>query len=120
MLQSLLQQITGGFLLQIVQVVAVGCMLFTLNAKLAVLTLIPAPLVVAGSWYFWKRVHPRHFRLWDASSKQAGMLTGMLSGIRVVKAFAQEDREFARFNRSSGTLRDARKRVDDSTAAFSA
>jgi len=119
-LQSLLQQTTGGFLLQIVQVVAVGIMLFTLNPKLAVLTLIPAPLVVAGSWYFWKRVHPRHYRLWDASSKQAGMLTGMLSGIRVVKAFAQEDREFARFNRSSGYLRDARKRVDDSTAAFSA
>ncbi len=28
------------------------------------------------------------------SSKQAGMLTGMLSGIRVVKALAQEDREY--------------------------
>jgi ATP-binding cassette subfamily B protein len=119
-LQSLLQQTTGGFLLQIVQVVAVGCMLFTLNPKLAVLTLIPAPLVVAGSWFFWKRVHPRHYRLWDSSSKQAGMLTGMLSGIRVVKAFAQEDREFDRFNRSSSYLREARKRVDDSTAAFSA
>ncbi len=119
-LQSLLQQTTGGFLLQIVQVVAVGAMLFTLNPKLAVLTLIPAPLVVAGSWFFWKRVHPRHYRLWDSSSKQAGMLTGMLSGIRVVKAFAQEDREFDRFNRSSSYLRDARKRVDDSTAAFSA
>lgn len=118
-LQSLLQQTTGGFLLQIVQVVAVGFMLFTLNPKLAVLTLIPAPFVVAGSWFFWKRVHPRHYRLWDSSSKQAGMLTGMLSGIRVVKAFAQEDREFDRFNRTSGTLRDARKRVDDSTAAFS-
>jgi ATP-binding cassette subfamily B protein len=118
-LQSLLQQTTGGFLLQIVQVFAVGIMLFTLNPKLAVLTLIPAPLVFIGSWFFWKRVHPRHYRLWDSSSKQAGMLTGMLSGIRVVKAFAQEDREFERFNRASGTLRDARKRVDDSTAAFS-
>jgi ATP-binding cassette, subfamily B, bacterial len=118
-LQSLLQQTTGGFLLQIVQVVAVGVMLFTLNSKLAILTLIPAPLVIAGSWFFWKRVHPRHFRLWDSSSKQAGMLTGMLSGIRVVKAFAQEDREFARFNQASAALRDARKRVDDSTAAFS-
>lgn len=118
-LQSLLQQITGGFLLQIVQVIAVGAMLFTLDKKLAILTLIPAPLVVAGSWYFWKRVHPHHYRLWDSSSKQAGMLTGMLSGMRVVKAFAQEDREFDRFNRSSARLRDARKRVDDSTAAFS-
>ncbi len=105
-IQSLLQQITGGFLLQIVQVIAVGVMLFTLNPKLAVYTLIPAPLVVAGSWFFWKRVHPKHYRYWDSSSKQAGMLTGMLSGIRVVKAFAQEDREYDRFNRISDYLRD--------------
>ena len=119
-IQSLLQQITGGFLLQIVQVTAVGIMLFTLNPKLAVYTLIPAPLVIAGSWYFWKRVHPKHYHYWDASSKQAGMLTGMLSGIRVVKAFAQEDREYARFNRISDYLRRSRIHVDYSTAAFSA
>jgi ATP-binding cassette subfamily B protein len=119
-IQSLLQQITGGFLLQIVQVAAVGAMLFTLNPKLAVYTLIPAPLVILGSWFFWKRVHPRHYRYWDSSSKQAGMLTGMLSGIRVVKAFAQEDREFARFNRISDYLRQCRVNVDYSTAAFSA
>jgi ATP-binding cassette subfamily B protein len=119
-IQSLLQQITGGFLLQIVQVTAVGVMLFTLNPKLAVYTLIPAPLVIAGSWFFWKRVHPKHYRYWDSSSKQAGMLTGMLSGIRVVKAFAQEDREYDRFNRISDYLRTSRIRVDYSTAAFSA
>ena len=31
-----------------------------------------------------------YYRYWDSSSKQAGTLSGMLSGIRVVKAFAQE------------------------------
>jgi ATP-binding cassette subfamily B protein len=119
-IQSLLQQITGGFLLQIVQVTAVGVMLFTLNPKLAVYTLIPAPLVIAGSIFFWKRVHPKHYKYWDSSSKQAGMLTGMLSGIRVVKAFAQEDREYGRFSRISDYLRSCRMHVDYSTAAFSA
>ena len=119
-IQSLLQQITGGFLLQIVQVTAVGVMLFTLNPKLAVYTLIPAPLVICGSWFFWKRVHPKHYRYWDAASKQAGMLTGMLSGMRVVKAFAQENREYDRYNKISGQLRDCRRHVDYSTVAFSA
>jgi ATP-binding cassette subfamily B protein len=119
-IQSLLHQITGGFLLQLVQVTAVGVMLMTLNPKLAVFTLIPAPLVIAGSWFFWKKVHPKHYRYWDASSKQAGMLAGMLSGMRVVKAFAQEGREYDRFNRISDYLRHSRMRVDYSTAAFSA
>ena len=100
-LHTLLQQVTGGFLLQIVQVVAVGAMLFTLNAKLAFFTLIPAPLVVAGSLYFWRRVYPVYYRYWDSSSKQAGTISGMLSGIRVVKAFAQEQREARRFQEAN-------------------
>ena len=103
-LHSLLQQITGGFLLQIVQVIAVGIMLFTLNPKLALYMLIPTPLVVGGSIFFWRRVYPNYYRYWDSSSKQAGTLSGMLLGIRVVKAFAQEPREFDRFHRSSDYL----------------
>jgi len=119
-LHTLLQQITGGFLLQIVQVVAVGIMLFTLNPKLALFTLIPTPLVVGGSLFFWRRIYPNYYRYWDSSSRQAGTLSGMLSGIRVVKAFAQEPREFARFDRSSDYLRRSRVTVDKATASFSA
>ena len=92
-LHGLVHQFTGGFLLQIVQLVAVGAMLVWINPKLAAFTLIPVPLVILGSWIFWQYVYPRHYRLWDASSKQMAALSGMLSGIRVVKAFAQEPRE---------------------------
>jgi len=119
-LHSVLQQITGGFLLQIVQVVAVGVMLFTLNPKLALYTLIPAPLVVAGSVIFWRRVYPHYYRYWDSSHKQAGRLSGMLSGIRVVKAFAQEPREFEQFQQTSDNLRQSRTRVERATASFTA
>ncbi len=119
-LHTLLQQVTGGFLLQIVQVVAVGIMLFTLNPKLALYTLIPTPLVVGGSLFFWRRVYPNYYRYWDSSQKQAGTLSGMLSGIRVVKAFAQEPREFDRFSRSSDYLRRSRLTVEKATSSFTA
>ena len=119
-LHSLLQQITGGFLLQIVQVVAVGVMLFTLNPKLALYTLIPAPLVVGGSLFFWRRVYPNYYRYWDSSHKQAGRLSGMLSGIRVVKAFAQEPREFEHFQHTSESLRQSRTKVERATTSFTA
>jgi len=119
-LHTLLQQITGGFLLQIVQVIAVGVMLFTLNPKLALYTLIPTPLVVGGSLFFWRRIYPNYYRYWDSSSKQAGTLSGMLSGIRVVKAFAQEPRESDRFRRSSDYLRQSRITVEKATSSFTA
>jgi len=119
-LHGLMQQITGGFLLQIVQLVGVGAMLVWINPKLALYTLIPVPLVILGSWVFWRHVYPRHYRLWDASSKQMSALNGMLSGIRVVKAFAQEPREQDRFKAASDHLSSWREWVEQTNATYAA
>jgi ATP-binding cassette subfamily B protein len=119
-LYGLVHQLTSGFLLQILQVAAVGVMLFTLNAHLALWTLIPMPLVLYGSWFFWRFVYPQYYRYWDSASKQAGALAGMLSGIRVVKAFAQEQREYERFQATSDRLCQARLGVEVSASTFSA
>jgi ATP-binding cassette subfamily B protein len=119
-LYGLIHQLTGGLLLQTLQLVGVGVMLFTLNAKLALWTLVPMPLVLYCSWFFWRHVYPRYHRYWDSASKQAGTLAGMLSGIRVVKAFAQERREFERFQTSSDSLRRSRLEVEGAASAFSA
>jgi ATP-binding cassette subfamily B protein len=119
-LHGLVQQFTGGFLLQIVQLVAVGAMLFWINPELAAYTLIPVPLVILGSWIFWRHVYPRHYRLWDASSKQMAALSGMLSGIRVVKAFAQEPEERDRFRTASEHLRSWRQWVELTGSTYSA
>ena len=119
-LHGLMHQITGGFLLQIVQLIGVGGMLVWINPKLALYTLIPVPLVILGSWVFWKHVYPRHYRLWDASSKQMAALSGMLSGIRVVKAFAQEPRETERFNGASDHLRRWREWVEHTNTTYAA
>ncbi len=119
-LYGLIHQLTGGLLLQTLQLLGVGVMLFTLNAKLALWTLVPMPLVLYGSWFFWRHVYQRYHRYWDSASKQAGTLAGMLSGIRVVKAFAQERREFDRFQYSSDSLRRSRLEVEGAASTFSA
>jgi ATP-binding cassette subfamily B protein len=119
-LYGLINQFTSGFLLQVLQLLGVGVMLFLLNPKLALWTMIPTPFVLFGSWFFWRYVYPKYHRYWDAASKQAASLAGMLTGIRVVKAFAQEDHEFARFQRTSGALQVSRTRVEISSATFSA
>ncbi|HEY1064910.1 MAG TPA: ABC transporter ATP-binding protein, partial [Pirellulales bacterium] len=118
-MHTLMHQLSSGFLLQILQLVGIGGMLFWLNPKLAFFTLLPMPLVLAGSWFFSKYLFPRHHRYWDSVGRQATALTGMLSGIRVVKAFAQEGREYQRFEDSSERLRDSRVMVDTATTAFS-
>ena len=117
-LKGLIVQATSGFVAQLIKVVAVGLMLFSLNWQLALVTLVPAPFVVVAAAFFWKRIYPRYYRIWDARSKLNGALNSILNGIRVVKAFGQERREVSRFHRTSGYLRDSFRRVEYMTASF--
>jgi ATP-binding cassette subfamily B protein len=119
-LHTLIYHMTGGLLLQALQLLGISVMLFYLNPKLAFITMLPMPLIIAGSWYFTRYLNPRHNHYWEAVGRQASALSGMLSGIRVVKAFVQEDHEVLRFRQSSTRLRDARQTVDVSTGMFSA
>lgn len=119
-LHTLLYHLTSGLLLQSAQMAGIGAMLFYLNPKLAAVTLLPMPLILAASWYFTRYLNPRHQHYWDAVGQQASALSGMLAGIRVVKAFVQERREVERFRTSSHRLRDSRQVVDVATAVFSA
>ena len=117
-LAGFISQITGGFVFQIIMVLLAGIMMFSLDLKLALFTLVPAPLVAAGTIVFWRFVYPRYYRLWDAQSKQAGMLSGILSGVRVVKSFGQEQREVRRFDAASDYLTRSRRRLDMSMSTF--
>jgi ATP-binding cassette, subfamily B, bacterial len=117
-MKGFVHQITNGFLSQLLQVLGVGIVLFTLDWRLALFTLLPAPLVAMSSIFFWKRIYPRYYRVWDANSKLHGVLNTILSGIRVVKAFGQEGREETRFGRSSGYVRDSFRGVEYTVAVF--
>jgi len=115
---DLVRQVTHGFLAQILVVAITGAMLFSLSWKLALWTLLPAPLVILASTFYWRRVYPRYFRVWDAHSRLMNSLNSILSGIRVVKAFGQEKREENRFGQSSRYVRDSARRVEYATSLF--
>ncbi len=111
-------QVAHGFLINVLMIIAIGIMLFYLNSKLAIYVLFPIPFVVAGTWFFWHKIYPKYFKLWDSQSKFSMMIYGILSGIRTVKAFAQEKREAQRFEKYAIYLRDSRRRVDKSISVF--
>ena len=69
-----------------------------LSWKLTICALIPVPLIVFGGVLIWRRMR-RIWPRWHAKwSQLSSHLNESISGIRVVKAFAQEDREAMRFN----------------------
>ena len=78
--------------------VAAGFM-FWANWQLAMIALIPLPFVATLTW--WKSaVMTRLFsRLWTYWSRLTAVVGDALPGVKVVKAFASEARETARFAR---------------------
>ncbi len=117
-LQGFIWQVTSGFLFNILMIAGVLAMLFTLNARLALYVLIPVPFVLGSTYVFWHYIQPRHYRYWDSRSKIANVLFAALSGVRVVKAFAQEEREFERVRNYCDRLRGARLGVDVASTTF--
>jgi len=117
-MKGFVQQLTSGFMAQLITVSAVGAVLFALDWQLALITLLPAPFVILSAVFFWKRIYPRYYRVWDARSKLHGVLNTILSGIRVVKAFGQEKREEGRFDRSASYVRDSFRGVEYTVTVF--
>jgi ATP-binding cassette subfamily B protein len=115
---DLVRNVAGGYLAQVLVAVVTCVMLFTMSWRLALWTLVPAPLVILSSIFYWRRVYPRYFRVWDANSRLWNSLNSILSGIRVVKAFGQEHHEETRFGRSSRYVRDSERRVQYATSVF--
>ncbi len=80
-------------------IVSVAIMLFTINARLALLTLIPVPFVILVSRLFSKKVAP----LFQINRKVLGQIHGAyqdnLSGMKEIQAFGQEAREHEKMDR---------------------
>ena len=90
--------------LQIIIVVAV---MFYLNPTLALLALVPLPLLIAGALAYTLTAHRRYRLQRRAASNINALLHDNLAGIRQIKSFAREREEHARFNRASDQLRHA-------------
>jgi len=116
--QGFVVQVGHGFLLNLMLVLGIGTVLFFMNWRLAILVLMPIPFVVVGTTFFWKHIYPRYYRLWDSQSKMAQLLSGLLSGIRMVKAFGQEEHEERRFAAAARYMQDARRSVELSVHTF--
>jgi ATP-binding cassette subfamily B protein len=77
-------------------VIAVGVM-FWIDARLTWLALLPLPGVTIGTRYFGKAIHDRFERIQAQLSDMSVVIQESLSGIRVVRAYRQENAERARF-----------------------
>lgn len=98
----------GAMVEQVFILLAVAVYLFSYNWKLALMIIVPTPIVMVSFRLFHSFMRHVFHRSWQLDSKENSILHDTFSGIRVVKAFGMEKREIARFDKVSRDLRDTR------------
>ena len=106
------------FVVNVVQIVAIVAVMVAMQPGLALLLLLPAPAVVL----IVKRLFPKLWRLFGRQHRSLAILNGVvddsLSGVRVVKAFGQEQQEIERFKPANDEVRGAELRTQRTLATL--
>lgn len=89
------------FFINVVQVIVVCVILFIENPLLAALSLFTVPLFFLIILKSYRQEMKLHARNYSSARSLNGQLSDVLGGMRVVKAFAKEEAEIARFNKTS-------------------
>jgi len=116
-LQGLISQMTT-FALNILLVLGIGIVLFSMAPSLGSYVLIPIPLVLTAAYLYYRYMRPHFERFWIARWRLNATLNTFLSGVRVVKAFAQEEQEQARYHRRNEQMLNSRLQVDLAWSRF--
>jgi len=84
-------------LTDLMRLVGASLVLLLLDWQLALVMLVPLPVLAGGLWIFNHRIRPIYRRVRDRLGDINASLQDKLTGIRVVKAFQQEEMELGHF-----------------------
>ena len=107
------------FATDILMIIFTGIVLFLIDPMLAVVGLLPFPFIAWTVSRVQGKIRMGFARGSAAWAEMVNVLADTIPGIRVVKAFAQENREVDRFKQSNDHVLGANNRVNRLWAAFS-
>ena len=84
-------------------VIAVASLFFMvdISLKLTLYAILPTPLLTLIIMYFGKKIHVRFRKVQKTFATMSGIVQESISGIRVVKAFVQEEAELEKMSKSA-------------------
>ena len=88
-------------IINVVQFVTVFIIMMVINPLLTVLALMLVPVVIILIGRLFRHSRKLHFRRYSKERAMNGLLSDLLTGIRVVKTFSREKTEAKRFDKAS-------------------
>jgi ATP-binding cassette subfamily B protein len=104
---ELLQFLVEGMpflLINSISFIVIAIVLININWPLALLVFIPVPLLVSGSGWFWKILHPLFLRQGTMVGNMHSFLNESLNSLKVVKILNKEKYRITQFSRINSVL----------------
>jgi ATP-binding cassette subfamily B protein/subfamily B ATP-binding cassette protein MsbA len=94
----------------VLTLIGITLILFNLHWKLALVALLPIPLLILGAWKYTIHAHSLYHLVRERAAKMNGLLQDTISGIRETLSFNRQNHEIKRFDKRSqdycdGTLK---------------
>ena len=117
-LERFLDQGANDLLQVATTVIVVGAVMFLLAPEVAILAMLPIPVIVAGSFMFQRRIGVRYAKVRKEVGDLNALLNNNLSGITTIKSFTAEELEVERVGIASRSYRDANREAIRLSASF--
>tara|TARA_B100000902_G_scaffold217978_1_gene207147 strand:- start:428 stop:2068 length:1641 start_codon:yes stop_codon:yes gene_type:complete len=117
-LERFLDQGANDLLQLATTITVVGSIMFILAPEVALLAVIPVPIIVIGSFIFQRRIGVRYKKVREEVGELNSLLNNNLQGITTIKSFTAEDRESDRVNLASQSYRNANRDAIRLSASF--
>ena len=117
-LERFLDQGANDLLQLATTIIVVGTIMFILAPQVALLAVIPVPIIVIGSFVFQRRIGIRYKKVREEVGELNALLNNNLQGITTIKSFTAESREAQRVNLASGSYRNANRDAIRLSASF--
>ncbi|AKT42760.1 ABC transporter ATP-binding protein [Chondromyces crocatus] len=92
----------ANMILQIVcSSILISIVFFVIAPGIAVIALLPVPLILYGTFWFQRRLAPRYADVREAAGRIGGRLNNNLFGIATIKSYTAEDFEAAHVDEAS-------------------
>ncbi|MEE2758692.1 MAG: ABC transporter ATP-binding protein [Candidatus Thermoplasmatota archaeon] len=99
-------------------VVVVGAVFLAISWEVALLAVLPIPVIVWGSFRYQRSLEPRYSEVRRAAGAMNALLENDLSGMSTIQSFTAEKREYQRVEELSTKYRQANREAIRLSAAF--
>jgi ATP-binding cassette subfamily B protein len=96
-IQTFVMKISQEAIVQGFTLVGLIIIMFSMNWKLALFSLIPIPIVIYVAKLFSVTIKPKYMRIWRRSTALSTILADSIPGVRIIKAFTNEKKTIKKF-----------------------